>query len=236
LIKFYDIIGKALEEKEASLKSKAKKTNKTGDIIACFKEVLDKINSGVKNLEFIVDDEDISTEKVFKMLDIILQEVELTARLDSLVKNLKYRRDNGWITSLTTQQGPKTFKELHQEFEKEKMEEEKRGEEYRQELKNSYNHHYSKPNHKNNSKGLVFQVAKTDAKEGKKSVQEKDFEGSLSIDVKPGMFGRPVRPGKNNKQNLSSERKPRISQEEIERDLKEIYRIVNNKKAMKLNS
>jgi len=49
---------------------------------------------------------------------VILQETTLTPRLDSLVKNLKYRRDNGWVASLTTQQGPKTFKELHEEYEK----------------------------------------------------------------------------------------------------------------------
>jgi len=65
LIKFYDIIGKALEEKEASIK----KNKKTGDVVANFKEALAKINSavGVENAAELINDEEISTEKVFKM-------------------------------------------------------------------------------------------------------------------------------------------------------------------------
>jgi len=35
-----------------------------------------------------------------------------------LVKNLIYRRDNKWVASITKNSGPKTLKELHEEFEK----------------------------------------------------------------------------------------------------------------------
>ena len=48
---------------------------------------------------------------------------------------------------------------------------------------------------------------------------------TVDVEIKPGMFSRPKRPNKNQKQQQQSQ----ISQEEIERDLKEIY----NSKGMK---
>jgi len=48
----------------------------------------------------------------------MLSDANLTPRLDSLVKNLIYRKDNKWQAPLTKNQGPKTMRELHEEFER----------------------------------------------------------------------------------------------------------------------
>ncbi len=43
----------------------------------------------------------------------------------------------------------------------------------------------------------------------------------ISVDIKPGMFGRPKRPNKGSQQQ--QQQQPVMNQEEIGRDLKEIY-------------
>ena len=48
----------------------------------------------------------------------MLAEGNLSPRLDSLVKNLIYRKENKWQAPLAKNQGPKTMKELHEEYER----------------------------------------------------------------------------------------------------------------------
>ena len=48
----------------------------------------------------------------------MFEDGNLTTRLGSLIQNLIYRRDNKWAASLAKNAGPKTVKELHEEFER----------------------------------------------------------------------------------------------------------------------
>jgi len=221
LLKFYEIIGKAVEDKETS-KSEGKgkeKPQKPSNVVANFQKVLKAINSGTPSdvLPKLGEDE-ASLEDLFKIYDIMLSDANLTPRLDSLVKNLIYRKDNKWQAPLTKNQGPKTMRELHEEFEREQIEAERRADEYREELRDSY--YYNQPRNTRSTKTeYVFQVA-SDNKERRQEEAKVDM-GPINVDTNISF-----RPQRGKQDVKGSADKPKINFDQIERDLKDVYKLI----------
>jgi len=226
LLKFYEIIGKAVEEKESKEgKGKEKdKSLKASNILANFQKALRAINAGVpsESVPKLGEDDKASLEDLFKIFQTALEEGDLTSRLDSLVKNLMYRRANKWVESISKNQGPKTMKELHEEFLREQLEAERRADEYREELRDSY----YQPKQKNTgytNTPMYFQVAN----EGKPKQQEETKVDVGQIDVDTNIRFRPNRGGKQAADNKGQSEKPKFSVEQLERDIKDIYKLAS---------
>lgn len=224
LLKFYEIIGRAVEEKESVKtdgKGKEKESKTKGsNVVQNFQRVVQAINSGIptENLPKLGEDE-ASLDNLFKIFDIMLDETNLTPRLDSLVKNLLYRKDNKWQAPLAKNQGPKTMRELHEEFEKEQVEAERRADEFREELRDSYYYNQPQKGNRNPRTEVVFQVA---ADKGERKQEESKYDAS-SINVDTNISFRPQR----GKQDAKASDKPKFNYEQIEKDLKDIYKLAS---------
>ena len=51
-------------------------------------------------------------------LQVLLNKAPLTVRLKSLIMNLEYRRRNNWQAPDHANQGPKTLRAIHEEYER----------------------------------------------------------------------------------------------------------------------
>jgi len=225
LLKFYEIIGQAVEEKESSTKTKEKeKEKKPSHAVANFEKIIKQINAGTpsENLSKFGEEDEVSLNDLFKIFNVTLEDGNLTTRLSSLIQNLVYRRDNKWAASLAKNSGPKTLKELHEEFEKEKLEEERRGEEYRDELRDNY---YTQPQGRGGKSGrteVSFQVV-SDNKSSRQQEESKVDLSSLQVDQ--NIVFKPQR-GKQQGGQTSQPAKPKVNYEQIEREFKDVYKLL----------
>jgi len=226
LIKFYEIIGQAVEEKESSTKTKEKeKEKKPSHAVANFEKIIKQINAGTpsENLSKFGEDDEVSLNDLFKIFNVTLEDSNLTTRLSSLIQNLVYRRDNKWAASLAKNSGPKTLKELHEEFEKEKIEEERRADEYREELRDNY---YTQPQGRGGKSGrteVSFQVV-SDNKSSRQQEESKVDLSSLQVDQ--NIVFKPQR-GKQQGGQSAQPAKPKVNYEQIEREFKDVYKLLS---------
>lgn len=214
LIKFIEIIGKTVEEKE---KTKMPDEKKSHEMVTIFEDNLLFAHS-----ELAVDEplpplpmDPISLPDLFKILDIILDRSALSPRLASLIKNLNHRRENNWDAPLYKNRGPKKMKEIHDEYQAEQEEIDRRAHDYYQEERESG--YKSRKGPKSESQYVVSYEPK---KVQYQSEESKNFD---TTGIKPKEVEFKPKRGKQQIESKSEEKKMQISHEQLYNDFKEIY-------------
>jgi len=129
LVKFYEQIGKIIEEKEKA-KEKPKSDKKEETAYEQFVKIFTQVNNiKVENFPEFANEE-VSLDDFFKIMEYIRAKAKLSPRMQSLIVNNEYRRNSNWVVPEYRDKGPKSIKEIHQEYEREREESDRRDNEY----------------------------------------------------------------------------------------------------------
>jgi len=137
---------------------------------------------------------------------------KLSTRVTALIKNLCHRKENKWKATLAHSQGPKTIQQIHEEYEREQEEAERRASQY---YEDSRRRNYGKQS----SRAQSFQVAY----EAKPKAQTKTEENRADLEEVKADESMKFKPQRGKKQ----EKKMTISFEELESAWKDIYKTLN---------
>jgi len=140
--------------------------------------------------------------------------------MKSLIENLEHRKGNNWVVPEFREQGPKTIKDIHQEYEKEKEESEKRANDYYDDYSSQRNKRVYYP------KEVTQTTTYIQSDEPQKSRDSLAYGNIADIPNKIESVSFKVKRGKKEQDSQSQETKTKIASvnaEELEKLMKELF-------------